>query len=398
MNKFLTIPFLFLTLAFVSSTYAQETIEITNDEVREITTRLQSYSQSELIERQLFLQNELQEMEEGDSPNGTSQGSSRAAILMELSIIEQLLILTGAVLLDDVVNDDDSTPPDTVFPVITINGDNPAVVELGSSYVDAGATSDGGETVTSTGSVDTSTLGTYTITYSATDDAGNTSTATRTVNVVDTTAPVVTLNGSDVTLERGGTYTELGATASDLSGAVSVVVSGTVDTLVAATYTITYSSTDSSGNTGTAVRTVIVQDTITPVVTINPGQRNVEELVAAGQGQHFDLGATAEDFDANGNSLGSVAVVTTGSVDVTTLGTYTLTYTATGASGNAGTATRTISVTDTIAPVVTVNPDQRNVEELIRVGEGSHYDLGATAQDQDAGGNSLGSVSVVTTG
>ena len=60
MNKFLTIPFLFLTLAFVSSTYAQETIEITNDEVREISTRLQSYSQSELIERQLFLQNELQ--------------------------------------------------------------------------------------------------------------------------------------------------------------------------------------------------------------------------------------------------------------------------------------------------------------------------------------------------
>ena len=163
MNKFLTIPFLFLTLAFVSSTYAQETIEITNDEVREITTRLQSYSQSELIQRQLFLQNELQEMEEGDSTDGASQGSSRASILMELSIIEQLLILTGAVLLDDIVNDDTPTPPDTVFPVITINGDNPAVVELGSSYVDAGATSDGGETVTSSGSVDTSLVGTYTM-------------------------------------------------------------------------------------------------------------------------------------------------------------------------------------------------------------------------------------------
>ena len=79
MNKFLTIPFLFLTLAFVSSTYAQETIEITNDEVREITTRLQSYSQSELIERQLFLQNELQEMEEGDSSNGASQGRLKSS-------------------------------------------------------------------------------------------------------------------------------------------------------------------------------------------------------------------------------------------------------------------------------------------------------------------------------
>ena len=37
-------------------------------------------------------------------------------------------------------------------------------VEQGSSYVDAGATADGGETVTTIGSVDTSTVGTYTST------------------------------------------------------------------------------------------------------------------------------------------------------------------------------------------------------------------------------------------
>ena len=48
-------------------------------------------------------------------------------------------------------------------------GDNPATVEMGSTYTDAGATADGGETVTATGTVDTSTVGTYTITYSATD-------------------------------------------------------------------------------------------------------------------------------------------------------------------------------------------------------------------------------------
>ena len=76
---------------------------------------------------------------------------------------------------------------DTTAPVITITGDNPATVELGTTYTDAGATADGGETVTSTGTVDTSTVGAYTITYSATDAANNTGTATRTVNVVDTT-------------------------------------------------------------------------------------------------------------------------------------------------------------------------------------------------------------------
>ena len=75
----------------------------------------------------------------------------------------------------------DATPP-----VITVIGDNPATVELGATYTDAGATADGGETVTTSGTVDTSTVGTYTITYTASDAAGNTGTATRTVNVEDT--------------------------------------------------------------------------------------------------------------------------------------------------------------------------------------------------------------------
>jgi hypothetical protein len=53
--------------------------------------------------------------------------------------------------------------------------------------------------VTSTGTPDTNTLGTYIISYSATDVAGNSGTITRNVNVVntpDTTAPVIVLVGS----------------------------------------------------------------------------------------------------------------------------------------------------------------------------------------------------------
>ena len=73
--------------------------------------------------------------------------------------------------------------PDTIGPVITLNGQNPATVEKGSTYTDAGATADGGEDVTSSSNVDTSTIGTYIVTYSATDGT-NTVTATRTVTVV----------------------------------------------------------------------------------------------------------------------------------------------------------------------------------------------------------------------
>lgn len=77
---------------------------------------------------------------------------------------------------------------DTTAPEITITGDNPATVVWGDSYVDAGATAlddvDGVVAVTPGGSVDTSLLGSYAITYTATDGAGNVAQETRTVEVV----------------------------------------------------------------------------------------------------------------------------------------------------------------------------------------------------------------------
>jgi hypothetical protein len=48
-------------------------------------------------------------------------------------------------------------------------------------------------TVTTSGSVNTAVPGSYTITYSATDGRGNTAIRTRTVNVVDTAAPTLSL-------------------------------------------------------------------------------------------------------------------------------------------------------------------------------------------------------------
>ena len=71
-------------------------------------------------------------------------------------------------------------------PTITVNGVNPANINVGDSYTDAGATAtnkDGSAVTVSTNSqVDASTKGTYLVTYTATNENGTT-TATRTVNV-----------------------------------------------------------------------------------------------------------------------------------------------------------------------------------------------------------------------
>lgn len=102
-----------------------------------------------------------------------------------------------------------SSKADTTPPVITILGDNPTTLVVGDEYDDAGATAedavDGTVSVTSSGSVDTNTLGTYAITYEATDASGNTATATRTVTVLAFKEAKVSIEQglSAISLEEG---------------------------------------------------------------------------------------------------------------------------------------------------------------------------------------------------
>ena len=326
--------------------------DISSDKIAEIEQRVSSMGIKELQDRRSYLINEesslSNQLDTTQNPSTNKAMSERlASIRAELSAIQKaLLAAIGAGVIASVTDDgyDDNVPP-----VITVIGDNPATVELGDTYTDQGASAfdefHGVTQVTSSGTVDTSTVGTYTITYSATDLDGNSASATRTVNVVDTTAPVVTVTGDNpATVELGGTYTDAGATATDASGAVTAVASGTVDTTTVGSYVITYTSTDASGNSGTATRTVNVVDTTAPVVTVTGDNPATVEL----GGTYTDAGATATD------ASGAVTVVTSGdTVDPDTLGTYTITYTSTDASGNAGTATRTVNVVDTTAPVFT---------------------------------------------
>ncbi|USD67919.1 immunoglobulin-like domain-containing protein [Vibrio sp. SCSIO 43136] len=155
---------------------------------------------------------------------------------------------------------------DTLAPVVTLNGENPVTLEAGrDEYVEHGATAldsyDGVLELTISGSVDHNQLGQYQVTYSAMDRSNNVGTAVRTVNVIDTIAPELTLHGDRyIELISPQEFVDPGASAVDLfEGALPVVVSGSVDHMTPGTYHLTYRATDSSGNSSADSRTVVVK-------------------------------------------------------------------------------------------------------------------------------------------
>ena len=214
------------------------TAEVSQERMTQIDSNVASMSMNELRDRRAYLMSEQSQLLETQSstqnPSTVKSTSGRLAeIRAELSAIQKALIGIVGIAAISALTDDGYN--DNVPPVITVNGSNPATVELGNTYSDAGATDfdefHGTTPVTSSSNVDTSTVGSYTVSYTATDLDGNTATASRTVNVVDTTAPVVTVTGDNpATIELGDTYTDAGATATDASGTVTVVTSGEVDT------------------------------------------------------------------------------------------------------------------------------------------------------------------------
>ena len=161
----------------------------------------------------------------------------------------------------------------------------------------------------------------------------------------DTTPPVITMSGSaTVTINKGNTYTDAGATCVDnTDGVISPVSTGTVDTTTSGSYTISYSCTDTAGNTATQLtRTVTVQnpsDTTPPLIIMNGNA-----TVAIQKGDSYtDAGATCVD-----DTDGVISPVSTGTVDTTTSGSYTISYSCTDTAGNTATQlTRTVTVQNT---------------------------------------------------
>jgi PKD repeat protein len=163
---------------------------------------------------------------------------------------------------------------DQIAPVITLLGADPLEVEVFTTLTDPGVSVvdnyDQNTNTTIVSNVNTSILGSYTITYTAKDASGNISSIQRTVNVVDNTAPVIQVFGPDtVTMEVHGTFTNPYIIATDNYDQNPTVTASPFNTHVIGDYTVNFTATDGSGNQSLPESVVVrVVDTQKPVITL----------------------------------------------------------------------------------------------------------------------------------
>ena len=141
---------------------------------------------------------------------------------------------------------------------------------------------------------------------------------------VATALPTITISGStSITHEAATVYTDAGATAvdavgGDLTSGISIT-SADVNVANVSQQVVTYSVTDAGGNANFATRTVTVQDTTDPVITLIGDNNFTQPLNTAWVEPGYDVNDTLD-----GNLTTSVSIL--GTVDVNTTGVFTLTY------------------------------------------------------------------------
>ena len=184
----------------------------------------------------------------------------------------------------------------------------------------------------------------------------------------DTTAPVIELLGeSQYTLALGQAFEDPGAKAMDNVDGEVAVTANRPSLSDIGTYSIIYSAKDSAGNESSIQRTVIVEDVLAPVITLNGSDR-----ITMSFGESYnEQGATAID-----DTDDSVDVTISGSIGEE-LGTYILTYSAADTSGNGSSIQRAVTIDDLIGPVIALN----GLENINLEFGNSYNEQGATATD-----------------
>ncbi|SVE01076.1 uncharacterized protein METZ01_LOCUS453930, partial [marine metagenome] len=228
-------------------------------------------------------------------------------------------------------------------PIITLAGNSEIDHEAGTVFQDPGATvadKDGNALDASkievTGKVRTDSPGQHVLMYDFSDESGrNAMQIKRKVNVADTLAPEITINGEkDMRIGLNTEFNDPGASVTDIfddNVQLTVVIPVPVDTTAPGKYEIIYRATDDTGNKTEIIRTVrVLADIIPPVITLI-GEATVTVKLGA---DYDDEGTVAED-DVDGVLTPFIEDSgTVDAVDTSKEGTYVITYDVEDFSGN----------------------------------------------------------------
>jgi uncharacterized repeat protein (TIGR01451 family)/gliding motility-associated-like protein len=214
-------------------------------------------------------------------------------------------------------------------------------------------------------------LGITTITWTITDFSGNTATCDQLVTVVDNQPPTITcpapvaVNTDADECTASGVV--LGTPVTDDNCTVASVTNNAPATFPIGNTIVTWTVTDSSGNSATCEQIVTVTDVELPTITCPAPvavNTDADECTASG----VDLGTPVTDDNC------TVASVTNNAQATFPIGNTIVTWTVTDSSGNSATCEQIVTVTDVELPTITCPEDINACSNIIELIEPDVYD------------------------
>ena len=255
--------------------------------------------------------------------------------------------VTQTITINDII-DPTATNPTAIS--VSCVGDIP-VADI-SVVADEADNCTGAITVAFVNDVNTS-LGIITRTYSVTDTAGNSINVTQTITVNDIIDPTAT-NPTAISVSCVGDIPVANISvvtdeADNCTGTITVAFVNDVNTSPSI-ITRTYSVTDTAGNSINVTQSITVNDIIDPTAT-NPTAISVS---CVGDIPVADISVVADEAD---NCTGAITVAFVNDVN-TSPSIITRTYSVTDTAGNSINVTQSITVNDTVNPVITCPSDR----------------------------------------
>ncbi|MDF2700547.1 MAG: putative peptidase [Haloplasmataceae bacterium] len=249
-------------------------------------------------------------------------------------------------------------------PVITINAVFQKEYEVGSTEpnwlaaVEVNDEEDGQITLETSNvnksQVNMNQVGQFDITFQATDSDGNNASKVITIKIVDTTKPVI-LGLQDLQYVVHSTAPNWleGISATDnLDGPISLsmnhVDSTQVNMTTIGTFIVTYSVSDSSGNTTIQTITVTIIENPKPVITI---KNEFQVLYEFGSSEPNWLNAVEVNDHKDGPITIKTSNINTSQVNMNEVGQFDVNYEVTDTDGFTTTLTLTVTIVDTTKPV-----------------------------------------------